>query len=95
MLEHTTGKKPFHDRSHNHCLILDILEGKRPKITEDTPEFYADLMKKCWVPSPENRPTVGEIRGCFWKYSKRPKEEGRRIIELAETKRQGLNLKSI
>ena len=32
MWEHTTGKKPFHDRSHNHHLILDILEGKRPKI---------------------------------------------------------------
>jgi len=32
MWEHTTGKKPFHDRSHNLCLILDILEGKRPKI---------------------------------------------------------------
>src|SRR5437764_13928894 len=26
MWEHTTGKKPFHDRSHNHHLIQDILE---------------------------------------------------------------------
>ena len=55
MWEHTTGKKPFHDRSHNHCLILDMLEGKRPEITEDTPKFYADLMKKCWDSDPENR----------------------------------------
>ena len=53
MWEYTTGKKPFYNRSHNHCLILDILEGKRPEITEDTPEFYAGLMKKCWDPKSE------------------------------------------
>ena len=41
-------KKPFHDRSYKNRIILDILEGKRPEVTEDTPEFYADLMKKHW-----------------------------------------------
>src|SRR5437763_1451201 len=86
MWEHTTGKKPFYDRSHNHCLILDILEGKRPEITVDTPEFYADLMKKCWDPKPENRPTAEEIEECFEKY-KYPSSEEKEIIELAESKR--------
>ncbi len=47
MWEHTTGKKPFHDRPHNHILILDILKGERPQTTDDTPEFYAELMKRC------------------------------------------------
>ena len=87
MWEHTTGKKPFYNRSHNHCLILDILEGKRPEITKDTPEFYADLMKKCWDPKPENRPTAEEIEECFEKY-KYPSSEEKEIIELAESKRQ-------
>src|SRR5205823_10075079 len=86
MWEHTTGKKPFHDRSHNHCLILDILEGKRPEITEDTPEFYADIMKKCWDSNPENRPTAVEIRECLQKYKYRYEE--RKILESAESKRQ-------
>src|SRR5437588_6098816 len=90
MWEHTTGKKPFHDRSHNHHLILDILKGERPEITEDTPEFYADLMKKCWDSNPENRPTTKEIRECLGKYlfffNGRRAEE--KIIELAESKRQ-------
>ena len=27
MWEFTAVKKPFHDRSHNHCLITDILKG--------------------------------------------------------------------
>ena len=47
MWEHSTGKKPFHDRSHNRFLITDILKGERPQVTDDTPEFYAELMKKC------------------------------------------------
>jgi len=31
MWEFTTGKKPFHNRSHNHILISDILKGERPQ----------------------------------------------------------------
>src|SRR6266511_1179304 len=88
MWEYTTGKKPFHDRPHNHHLILNILEGKRPEITEDTPEFYVNIMKKCWNPNPENRPTASGI----WEYlCSEGFEEGKEInesIELAELKRQ-------
>ena len=89
MWEFTTGKKPFHDRPHNHCLISDILKGERPQITDDTPEFYAELMKKCWDHNPENRPTAWEIKDCLWEYRKygRTKEK-KGIIELAEIKRQ-------
>src|SRR5438874_2393402 len=46
MWEHTTGKKPFHDRPHDQYLMLDILKGERPQITDDTPKFYAELMKR-------------------------------------------------
>ena len=89
MWEFTTGKKPFHDRPHNHCLISDVLKGKRPQITNDTPEFYAELMKKCWDHNPENRPTAEEINTCLGEYYSffdnitRGKKE---IIELAEAK---------
>src|SRR5205823_1469527 len=87
MWEHTTGKKPFHGRSHNHYLILDILKGERPKITDDTPEFYAELMKRCWDHNPENRPTAREIYDCFKEYLSyfNSRQE---IIEIAESKRQ-------
>src|SRR6266511_4332659 len=89
MWEHTTGKKPFYNRSHNHRLMLDILEGKRPEITKDTPEFYADLMKRCWDPKPENRPTAKEIRRCLRKYYDLEFwSEERESVELAESKRQ-------
>ncbi|PKY59620.1 kinase-like protein [Rhizophagus irregularis] len=46
MWELTTGCKPFDNVKHDHNLIYNILDGERPKITEDTPECYANLMKK-------------------------------------------------
>src|SRR5207302_3909608 len=96
MWEFTTGKKPFHDRSHNHRLILNILEGERPEITKDTLEFYADLMKKCWDPNPENRPTAEEVHNCLYEYYFRDEEDCKdperseewEVVELAESKRQ-------
>src|SRR5205814_1674157 len=48
MWELTTGCKPFANVEHNINLIYKIIDGKRPEITEDTPECFTDLMKKCW-----------------------------------------------
>src|SRR3954453_17991261 len=92
MWEFTTGKKPFHDRPHYHFLILDILNGVRPQVTDDTPEFYAELMKKCWDHNPENRPAAEEIGDYLWEYNQSRSsgitEENKEIIDLAEAKRQ-------
>ncbi|RIA81103.1 hypothetical protein C1645_791229, partial [Glomus cerebriforme] len=52
MWELTTGCKPFANIEHDIQLIYKILDGERPKITEDTPECYADLMKSCWDSDP-------------------------------------------
>src|SRR5215203_4764340 len=85
MWEYTTGKKPFHDREHNHLLISDILNGIRPQVTDDTPEFYAELMKKCWDHSPENRPTAKEIKDCLKGYYRYDiTKENKEIISSAE-----------
>ena len=88
MWEFTTGKKPFHNRPHNSSLISDILNGIRPQVTDDTPEFYAELMKKCWDHSPENRPTAKEIKCCLNEYYYGKEREKEDIIKLAEAKRQ-------
>src|SRR2546421_621075 len=89
MWEFTTGRKPFHDRPHNSVLISDILKGERPQITDDTPEFYAELMKRCWDHNPENRPTAKEIYFCFREYYQSDiTEEKEEIIKSAEVKRQ-------
>ena len=56
--------------------------GRSEIITEYTPEFYADLMRKCWDPNPENRSTVDKYR------SSDEGSEKWRIFELAESKHQ-------
>ena len=62
MWELTTGCKPFANVDHdNHDLIYKIIDGKRPEITNDTPEQYADLMKRCWDSNPSKRPSIAVI----------------------------------
>src|SRR5215213_1453876 len=90
MWEFTTGKKPFYNLLHNVSLILDILKGERPKVTKDTPEFYAELMEKCWDSNPENRPTANELYDYFREYSSKLFKKSKKIIDLAELKRQVL-----
>jgi hypothetical protein len=55
MWELTTGCKPFDNVKHDHHLIYKILDGERPKITEDTPKCYAELIKSCWNPDPKKK----------------------------------------
>lgn len=38
-----------------------IGEGERPKISEQVPLEYANMMEKCWKINPEERPTFIEI----------------------------------
>ncbi|RGB27366.1 kinase-like domain-containing protein, partial [Rhizophagus diaphanus] len=61
MWELTTGCKPFAKVEHDIHLIYKILDGERPKITKDTPEYYANLMKSCWDPDPKKRPSIRKI----------------------------------
>ncbi|RIA91096.1 kinase-like domain-containing protein [Glomus cerebriforme] len=68
MWELTTGCKPFANVKHDIHLVYKILDGERPKITEDTPECYADLMKSCWDPDPKKSPSVIEIRMTLGKW---------------------------
>ncbi|EXX64005.1 Sps1p [Rhizophagus irregularis DAOM 197198w] len=65
MWELTTGCKPFANVEHNVNLIYEIIDGKRPEITNDTPELFANLMIKCWDSDPSKRPTADEIE---WKF---------------------------
>ncbi|KAG9289068.1 hypothetical protein G9A89_004163 [Geosiphon pyriformis] len=60
--ELATGKPPFYDCSHDHILIMGILNGQRPKITSPLiPPCLVEIIEKCWDPNPENRPTAKEV----------------------------------
>ncbi len=88
MWELTTGCKPFANFGHDIYLIIKILDGKRPEITEDTPECFADLMKSCWNPDPKKRPSIKKIRNTLGGWSFRKKHDD--IFNQAEVKRMEL-----
>ncbi|RIA96116.1 kinase-like domain-containing protein, partial [Glomus cerebriforme] len=89
MWECTTGCKPFSNIEHNHRLIYNIIDGRRPEITEDTPECLANLIKSCWNPNPKNRPTINKVYETLETlYPLNPRSsEYDRILEEAESKR--------
>ncbi|PKC73721.1 kinase-like protein [Rhizophagus irregularis] len=68
MWELTTGCKPFANVEHDISLIFKIIDGKRPEITNDTPECFANLMKRCWDPDPSKRPYISDISDTISKF---------------------------
>ncbi|EXX63950.1 Mkk2p [Rhizophagus irregularis DAOM 197198w] len=57
-----TGRQPFANCAHDSILALNICNGIRPEINEqEAPKFYIDLMKNCWDPDPDKRPSAIEI----------------------------------
>ncbi len=89
MWELTTGCKPFANVEHDINLIFKIIDGERPEITEDTPKFYANLMKSCWDPDPKKRPSIIEIRETCLNWKNYCSEQFRQL-EQAELKRKEL-----
>ncbi|CAG8486320.1 31009_t:CDS:2, partial [Racocetra persica] len=59
--ELTSGYRPFSDRVHDEDLILDILNGLRPKIIDNTPQLFIDLMMTCWNADQSKRPTTDKL----------------------------------
>ncbi|EXX51410.1 Bck1p [Rhizophagus irregularis DAOM 197198w] len=69
MWELTTGCKPLDNVEHDVDLIYKIIDGKRPNITDDTPEDFANLMKRCWNPNPKKRPLATDVCEIFNSWS--------------------------
>ncbi|POG78770.1 kinase-like domain-containing protein [Rhizophagus irregularis DAOM 181602=DAOM 197198] len=68
MWEFTSGVPPFNDREHDIQLSFSICKGERPEITENTPQCYVDLMKKCWDEDPLKRPSSEEVLNTIKKW---------------------------
>ncbi|RHZ49228.1 hypothetical protein Glove_527g13 [Diversispora epigaea] len=69
MYELVTAQRPFADQAHDTYLMIDICNGVRPKIPDFMlnwiPEWYLDLMYRCWSDDPFERPTANELAGLF------------------------------
>ena len=56
-----TGKRPWYNKAHDISLAKNICDGMRLEIPEDTPKFYAELMRQCWDNEPEKRPIASHL----------------------------------
>ncbi|RHZ57827.1 hypothetical protein Glove_383g11 [Diversispora epigaea] len=56
-----TGKIPFANRAYDLELAVDIFNGLRPKINNNIPQCYIELMEKCWHKDPAERPNAEMI----------------------------------
>ncbi|POG72924.1 kinase-like domain-containing protein, partial [Rhizophagus irregularis DAOM 181602=DAOM 197198] len=56
MWEISSGQPPFFNCKHDYDLILNIINGIRPRIVSGTPLEYESLMKQCWDADPLKRP---------------------------------------
>ncbi|RHZ86642.1 hypothetical protein Glove_48g83 [Diversispora epigaea] len=69
MYEIVTAQRPFSDQAHDTYLIIDICNGIRPKVPDFMlnwiPEWYLDLMYRCWSDDPSERPTADELVELF------------------------------
>ncbi|POG64834.1 kinase-like domain-containing protein, partial [Rhizophagus irregularis DAOM 181602=DAOM 197198] len=58
MWEISSGQPPFLNCKHDYDLILNIINGIRPRIVSGTPLEYESLMKQCWDADPLKRPML-------------------------------------
>jgi serine/threonine protein kinase len=85
MNELMSEEVPYNDIPHDHVLVVKICKGFRPKISEDTPKFIADLIIKCWDAKAENRPTAKELFQILGKYfDEIEKEDGEIYSQIKE-----------
>src|SRR5205823_14245675 len=79
MNEFISEETPYSDIPHDHGLAIKICKGLRPKISQDTPKLFADLITKCCDAKTENRPTARELCQILDKWKK---ERGDKNTEL-------------
>lgn len=52
---------PYPGQNHGDIMMTVVSEGRRPQITDDYPQMYADLIRDCWKQKPDDRPSFMEI----------------------------------
>ncbi|RHZ88341.1 hypothetical protein Glove_23g101 [Diversispora epigaea] len=68
MLEVLTSYPPYYNIPHNENLVMDICKGLKPKIKCEIPQFFKEIMEKCWNFEPIHRPTAKELKSQLGEY---------------------------
>ncbi|RHZ82065.1 hypothetical protein Glove_114g177 [Diversispora epigaea] len=57
----STGKIPFEKELYDPELAVSIFNGHHPKIHKGTPQYFVELMEKCWHNDSSERPSAEMI----------------------------------
>ncbi|RIB22031.1 hypothetical protein C2G38_2297184 [Gigaspora rosea] len=90
MWEILNGKPVPYDPKSELQFQLQVCNGLRPHIYENTAICYVDLMKKCWNMDPEKRPTSKEIYDTFTEWQSNETI----LLELSESDKKLQNIKN-
>ncbi|RGB29343.1 kinase-like domain-containing protein [Rhizophagus diaphanus] len=61
MWEISSGQTPFINFQHENDIVMNVINGIRPKIVPGTPLIYKNLMKECWNADPLKRPDINTL----------------------------------
>jgi len=86
--EMSSGKPPFANEPHDIVLTKKICDGERPNIIEGTPQFYIDLMTRCWHADQTQRPTVQELCDVIKTWRRKDQEFEAQLNAAEEIRRQ-------
>ncbi|RIB20324.1 kinase-like domain-containing protein [Gigaspora rosea] len=84
------GKPVPFDQKSELLFQLQVCNGLRPYIYENTTTCYTNLMKKCWNMDPKKRPTAKEIYDTFVEWQSNENI----LLELSESDKKLQNIKN-
>lgn len=59
-----SGKVPFHD-DRDPTVLVKVLKGERPRREEGFADNLWNMMERCWMPQPSDRPSVEGVLQCL------------------------------
>ncbi|RIA85583.1 kinase-like domain-containing protein [Glomus cerebriforme] len=66
MCELSTGEFPFKDTFKDNQqldmnLAINICQGERPKLSDNAPNIFNEVVEMCWAQDPSVRPSINEL----------------------------------
>lgn len=69
--ETISGQPPFHEYN-TYVIIMKVVEGERPSRAVGFTDRLWKMLRQCWAPQPDDRPSVEEVLQCLRVSSKPP-----------------------
>ena len=65
LLELVSCEIPYAETTDNWIVLRQIIEGARPRIPDEVPGQFAEMIRRCWEVDPAKRPSFEEMLPIF------------------------------